>query len=129
MTKDLTARKGLYTPEYMSRPMEPVPAYIVGTLAIHRRPVPKGAKLRWTITHLPTKAHVEKALPASFLDRSGLVDVTAKVLMDWATAWQVSCPEFFELVDGLGAIGDRDWTGSVHRPMIAAAVATGRSLG
>lgn len=86
--------------DYMGRSskMVDVPAAIVGELAIHRPGFlqPNGdisTSRRWTVSHIPTGALVDKALPVRFWDRGAIVATRAE-LVEWAGKWQEVCPEF-----------------------------------
>lgn len=88
-----------YTYGYMDKDVT-VPATIVGDLAIFR------LGTYWHVHHVPTRAHVHKAMPARFMGRNGMVGASKRELVAWAKAWQEACPAFFLATGQLRPAGD-----------------------
>ena len=124
MTHDLKPRQGAYAFKYMTRQMR-TPATLVGALAVHR----KGGDPRsgWTVSHVATEAHAEKAMPPRFFGRAGTVTASKRELIAWAIAWQEAAPEFFKAMADLpvGTV-HHDRTGTLE--LAQTAVDAGRAL-
>ena len=72
-----------------------VPATIVGELAVHRRG--PNADGPWVVTHVGTACVVTAAAPPTLRVRPN-----KRALVEWAAAWQVAVPEFFDALRPLG---------------------------
>ena len=127
-TIDLKARQGTYGFHYMTVPMR-TPTTIVGELAVHRRG--GNPAHGWTVSHVATEAHAEKAMPARFFARNGTVHATKGELIAWAKAWQEAAPDFFtNMRERPPAVG---YKGVVHQfnntvALAQAALDAGRAL-
>lgn len=115
--------KGTYTPTYMGKPMEPVPATIVGDLAIFK------LGTAWQVHHVPTLSHAHKALPARLLAPNGTPRGPRREFVEWAAAWQAAVPAFFDMMRHPGTTNqDVHYTTETTKALAARAIAAGRAL-
>ena len=74
------------------------PATVRGDIAVHRWGMvqPDGtlslSKKYWCVSHIPTGASMDRALPLRLRTRAKRADLVA-----WAEAIQAACPAFFDL--------------------------------